>query len=124
MAAGTYTIHVVGTAGSVTHSADYSLTITSTQPGNLTLANPGTLTSTKGTSVSVAMQAGGGTTPYRWTASGLPAGLTINASTGVISGKPTTWANYYATVRVTDASGATAAVSSSPARRAVRASSS
>ncbi|GAA2335639.1 hypothetical protein GCM10010170_015610 [Dactylosporangium salmoneum] len=109
-AAGTYTIHVTGTAGAVTHSADYSLTIGSTTPppGDLALADPGTLTSTKGTSVSVAMHATGGTTPYRWTASGLPAGLSINPSTGVISGRPTTWANYYATVRVTDAGGATA----------------
>jgi hypothetical protein len=34
--------------------------------------------------------AAGGTTPYTWSATGLPTGLTINSSTGVISGTPTT----------------------------------
>jgi hypothetical protein len=36
------------------------------------------------------MQALGGTPPYKWTASGLPPGLTLNSSTGVLSGVPTT----------------------------------
>ncbi len=35
------------------------------------------------------MIARGGTTPYTWTASGLPPGLSINAATGVITGTPT-----------------------------------
>jgi uncharacterized protein (TIGR03437 family) len=35
-----------------------------------------------------ALQASGGTPPYRWTAVGLPAGLSLNATTGVISGTP------------------------------------
>jgi uncharacterized protein (TIGR03437 family) len=36
------------------------------------------------------MQAQGGTPPYKWTASGLPPGLILNSSTGVLSGVPTT----------------------------------
>src|SRR6202030_3336245 len=32
----------------------------------------------------------GGTTPYRWTAANLPPGLSINTSTGQITGIPTT----------------------------------
>ncbi|GHJ47222.1 hypothetical protein Cs7R123_45640 [Catellatospora sp. TT07R-123] len=106
-AAGTYTITVTGTAGSVTHSANYSLTVTVSTPTTLSLTNPGTLTGSVGTSLSVQLNATGGTTPYRFSATGLPAGLTLNTSTGVISGTPTTWANYHPTVRVTDAAGAT-----------------
>jgi uncharacterized protein (TIGR03437 family) len=37
-----------------------------------------------------AMQAQGGTPPYKWTASGLPPGLILNSSTGALSGVPTT----------------------------------
>jgi Tfp pilus tip-associated adhesin PilY1 len=45
----------------------------------------------------------GGTLPYTWTApSGLPAGLSIDSSTGVISGTPTTGGTYSLTIRVTD----------------------
>ncbi|GAA0240439.1 hypothetical protein GCM10010492_44470 [Saccharothrix mutabilis subsp. mutabilis] len=55
--------------------------------------------------------ASGGSGGYRFTASGLPAGLSINASTGLISGTSTTWANYHPTVTVTDSSGARAEVS-------------
>jgi uncharacterized protein (TIGR03437 family) len=36
-----------------------------------------------------AMQAQGGMPPYKWTASGLPSGLVLNSSTGVLSGVPT-----------------------------------
>jgi hypothetical protein len=49
------------------------------------------------------------TTPYSWSASGLPAGLTINSGSGVISGTPTgTAATATPTVTLTDAAGATA----------------
>lgn len=41
-----------------------------------------------GVNYSQTLQAVGGVTPYTWTQSGLPAGLTLNANTGVISGTP------------------------------------
>ena len=56
------------------------------------------------------ISAGGGSGVYTWSASGLPAGLSINAGTGVISGTPTTDAGspYSVTVKVTDTSSNTA----------------
>ena len=54
---------------------------------------------------SVTMTAAAGVAPYHnWTASGLPAGLVINATTGVISGTPTTIGVYPVTIGVTDTS--------------------
>lgn len=43
-----------------------------------------------------------------WSASGLPSGLTINSSTGQITGTPTTTGTYNFVVTVTDSTGATA----------------
>ena len=50
----------------------------------------------------------GGTGPtYTWSASGLPAGLSINSANGVISGTPTTTGTFSIPVTVTDSVGAT-----------------
>src|SRR6185437_850945 len=49
----------------------------------------------------------GGTTPYTWSASNLPSGLSINSSTGVISGTPTGSGTSSVTVNLTDAAGGT-----------------
>lgn len=46
--------------------------------------------------------AAGGAPPYQWLASGLPAGLTMNPSTGDILGSPQTAGTYGVTVRLTD----------------------
>ncbi len=60
---------------------------------------------TVGQSVSTAVAATNGTTPYTWSVStgALPAGLTLNPSTGAITGTPTGAETASFTVKVTDA---------------------
>jgi hypothetical protein len=57
-----------------------------------------------GTAYSYTLGATGGVTPYSWSASGLPSGLSVNATSGVLSGTPTTAGTYSVTVTVTDSS--------------------
>ncbi|HWY90338.1 MAG TPA: IPT/TIG domain-containing protein [Solirubrobacteraceae bacterium] len=74
--------------------------------GTVTVTNPGNLIGTVGTPVNVQMHASdidGGT--LRYSATGLPPGLSINASSGLISGAPTSVANSTVTVVATDATG-------------------
>jgi serine protease len=75
----------------------------------VTVTNPGNQTSTVGTSVSLQIHAtdsaSGQTLTY--SATGLPGGLSINSSTGLISGTPTTAGTYTATITAKDTTGAT-----------------
>jgi hypothetical protein len=59
---------------------------------------------------SATLAASGGRTPYQWSISSgsLPAGITLNSLTGVLSGVASVDGTFTFTVRVTDANGATA----------------
>ncbi len=85
----------------------------STTGNTVTVTNPGNQTGTVGTAVSLQIKAtdsaSGQTLTY--TASGLPAGLSIKSSTGLISGTPTTAGNSSVTVTAKDTTGATGSAS-------------
>ena len=62
-----------------------------------------------GTAYTTTLQASGGTTPYSWSISSgsLPAGLTLAAASGTISGTPTTAGSFSFTAKVTDSTAPT-----------------
>jgi hypothetical protein len=79
----------------------------------VTVTNPGNQSSTTASSVNLQLGASGGTSPYTWSATGLPAGLTLSASTGQITGTPTTAGTYNVTVTATDSASTPASGSTS-----------
>ncbi|WGY02390.1 M4 family metallopeptidase [Nocardioides sp. QY071] len=79
--------------------------------GSPTVSSPGNQTATQGTAITqLTLRATGGTAPYTWTVTGLPAGLSAT-SAGVISGTPTTAGSSSVTAKVTDAAGKTGTAS-------------
>jgi hypothetical protein len=106
--AGTFSATVTATDTTGAHgSATFSWTVSSA--GNtVTVTNPGSKSGNVGTATSLQIHASdsqsGQTLTYK--ANGLPAGLTINGSSGLISGTPTTAKTYSVTVTATDTTGA------------------
>jgi len=84
-----------------------------TTSNTVTVGNPGSQTSTVGTAASLQVgatdSASGQTLTY--SATGLPAGLSINSSTGLISGTPTTAGTSSVTVTAKDTTGASGTTS-------------
>src|ERR1700678_2627518 len=92
----------------------FEIPASSTAPGNtVTVTNPGSQTGTVGTAASLQVKAtdsaSGQTLTY--SAAGLPAGLSISSTTGLITGKPTTAATYSVTVTAKDTTSASGSAS-------------
>jgi serine/threonine-protein kinase len=101
-AAGTSTITVTVTDSATTaQKATASWTLTVSAP-KLTLTSGAATTATLRTAYSASVTAAGGTPAYKYTATGLPAGLAVSATTGAVSGTPTAAGASTITVTVTD----------------------
>jgi hypothetical protein len=98
-------VAITGTtvAAAANPSADGSVYVFGDEPLSITTSSLPNATS--GTAYSASIAAGGGTKPYSFLASGLPAGLSINATSGAITGTPTAVGAATPTFTVTDAYG-------------------
>ena len=79
-------------------------------PAPLTISTTTLPAGTVGTAYSATLAATGGVSPYSWSASGLPSGLSIS-SAGTISGMPTAAGTQNAAVTIQDSTGTTASSS-------------
>ena len=93
------TISLSGTGLAQSPTNPLTLTTAASMPGG-----------SVGTAYTTTLQASGGTTPYSWSISSgaLPAGLTLAAASGTISGTPTTAGIFSFTAKVTDSTAPTA----------------
>jgi hypothetical protein len=114
----TFTPSTLTLSGTPTTAGTFSITVQATDSASLTASrslslviNPATLSITTGRQFpsgtlnqpySQLLAAAGGQPPYRWTATGLPAGLSINATSGQISGTPTVAGDFGIAITVSD----------------------
>ncbi|PWN02906.1 hypothetical protein DJ010_10975 [Nocardioides silvaticus] len=76
--------------------------------GVLAVTDPGPKSGVVGEAIaSFTMAATGGTSPYTWSATGLPNGVNINSTTGQVTGTPSAVCTCTVTVTATDATNAT-----------------
>jgi len=102
-ASGGFSVTVTVT-DSASHSTNQVYPLTINPPPPLSITSPASLPNgtVNVTYTSTTVTATGGVPPYSWSATGLPAGLSVGGSTGTISGKPTASGNFSVTVTVTD----------------------
>ena len=97
-----------GAGGAGTCQASHAIVTNGGSGNTVTVTNPGSQTGTTGTAASLQIHASdsasGQTLTY--SATGLPPGLSINASSGLISGTPTTTGTYSVTATAKDTTGA------------------
>ncbi|MER5888984.1 putative Ig domain-containing protein [Streptomyces sp. NPDC001941] len=91
-------------------STSFTWTVGDTGGGTLSLKDPGSQTVYVGRPVSLALQATGGTAPRTFTATGLPAGLSVDKASGMVSGTPRAWGISNSRITVTDGAGKSATV--------------
>ena len=104
-AAGRNPVGITVTDSSNPTPATASRTFTFTvRPAKLAIATTSLPSGTIKNPYSATVTATGGTTPYSWSATGLPAGLNLNTATGVLSGTPTKAGTYNVRIKVTDSS--------------------
>ena len=111
----TGTPSTAGTANAIFTVTDSTLPTHLTAPATISITiNPtlsiSTTSLTNGivqVAYSAPVAATGGTTPYTWSATGLPGGLTIDPALGTISGSPTTAGTSSVVITVTDATSPT-----------------
>jgi subtilisin family serine protease len=75
--------------------------------GTPVVTNPGAQSGVVGTAASLQLSASKGTAPYTWTATGLPAGVSVSGA-GLVTGTPTTAGTSTVVATATDATGKTA----------------
>jgi hypothetical protein len=105
--AGKFTVNVTvkdSAQGSMAQSKSYSLTIA---PAPLTITTASAPNGTVGTAYSASFAASGGVPPYTFSATGLPAGLSMSTA-GALTGTPTAVGATAIAVMVKDAAGSSA----------------
>jgi hypothetical protein len=105
-ASGTFNFTAEVTDGTQTDTQPLSITVV---PGaTLTITTASFPQGTVGVTYSATASASGGTGPYTWSllSGHLPPGLSLDSTTGVVSGKPTKKGTYSFTLRVRDSLGA------------------
>ncbi|MQY39608.1 hypothetical protein SRB17_76350 [Streptomyces sp. RB17] len=101
-----------GPTGWGTPNGTAAFTSGSSSGNTVTVTNPGSQSTTTGSSVSLQIQAGDSAgAALTYSASGLPTGLSINSSTGLISGTASTAGTYQVTVTAKDSTGASGSTS-------------
>jgi hypothetical protein len=105
-----FTVEVTDSTTPTALTATKDLSIVIVSSGSLSVTTTSLAQGTVGTAYSATLAASGGTSPYTWSlpTGTLPAGLTLAAATGAISGTPTTAGIFDFTVEVTDSSTPTA----------------
>lgn len=93
-------------------SSDATVSLTVTPPVLKVTPASGALTAAiVGNAWSQNLTVSGGTSPWTWSATALPAGITLDASVGTLSGTPSAAGSYSLQVTATDANGATGSAS-------------